>query len=813
MLLLKNKLIFILSTLFFLTFFCQLSFAQTISLSTSKTNNTQKIITIPHIQGKVTIDAQLNESQWQHATKVLVNNVTRPFDNIPSPVNTEAFIMADNENLYLAFIAQDPDPSKIRAYLKDRDQSWGEDIVGIKIDTYNDQRSAYRFLVNPLGVQMDGIENEITKKDSNAWDGIWSSFGKITKQGYVVEMALPLRMLNFKEDLPIQSWGIELLRFYPRKQFLRLSNIYLDRANSCEICQLAIAQGFAGAKQGNNLIITPSMVIGAKDNLPTNSENKQWQREYNTEPSLDIRWGITPDILLNTTINPDFSTVETDSAQLSINNNFALFFQEKRPFFLDNADYFDSDYNLIYTRNINAPNIGAKLTARQNDHSFALFLTDDKNTNILIPGNRSSNIATIEQSSKAAVIRYRYNYNSNITLGWTSTLRSSLDYNNQVHGIDGRFRLNSTDVIKFQSLYSKTQYPQNLFEQFCQAENPQDCQTPLNLASSGNKTCDLNGCDINENVLRTLKEQPFSGNAFKIGYFHTDDKWFYRLNYNRRNAGFRGDLGFIAKIDQNDFSYGLSHRWYGEENQWWTQFKIATEGGIGHNDNNELIERRMGLNLQLRANYDSSVRLGIIHRNKVGRRFDKSLLTIEGNTTLFTLNNIQLNAQIKPWGNLNLSSRLSYGDAIDFSSDRLGTEIRFVPSVNWNINSHWELRLRHTFSQLNADNANINNNNVFNARLSDVRSTYQFNLRSFIRFTLIYNNTDKNPLNYLYSNPDDITAKKRNLSTELLYAYKLNSQTVFYLGYIDHSDTTGDFSEIERDQRSIFMKFSYAWLG
>ncbi len=764
--------------------------------------NTGKLdpIKIPKITGNISIDGNLDEIQWQSARKILVNNITRPYDNIPSPVNTEALLMENGDTFYIAFIAQDPDPSKIRAYLRDRDRGWGDDMVGIKIDSYNDQRTAYRFMVNALGVQIDGIESEVTKKQSDSWDGIWSSFGKITDNGFVVEMALPLRMLNFKDNLAVQNWGIELLRFYPREQFLRLSNIYLDRADNCEICQLVTAQGFAGAKQSDNLTITPAIVSSADQLL---SSNKNWQDKKNTELSLDVRWGVTPDILLNATINPDFSTVETDTAKLDINNNFALFFAEKRLFFLDNADYFDSNYNLIYTRNINAPNYGAKLTGRQNDHSLGVFLTDDKSTNILIPGNRSSSFATIKSSSKAAALRYRYNYNKDITFGWVSTLRTAKDYQNQVHGFDARFRLSTTDVVKFQNLYSNTQYPSNLFEQFCRSDNAKDCAKIPNDAN-----CDLSTCDFNENVLRTLKDRPFSGNAFKVGYFHSDDKWFYRANYNRQNAGFRGDLGFISKVDQNKFSLGSSRRWYSDPDEWWTQFKVSSSWDISHNDNNELIEKRADVNIELIANYDSRVRLGVFKRDKVGRRFNKSSLTLNGNTTLFSENRVYFSGKIKPIADLFLGARISYGDAIDFANNRLGTSTQITPVFNWNINTHWEFKLRHTFSQLNADNAN-----VFNARLTDLRTTYQFDVRSFFRFTLIYDNTSKNPFNYLFKSPENVTAKKRDISTELLYAYKLTSQTVFYLGYSDHYDTTGNFSSLEQDQRSIYMKFSYAWLS
>jgi hypothetical protein len=754
---------------------------------------------IPKISGKITIDAKLDEPQWQRAKRILVNNVTRPYDNIPSPVHTEALLMEDGGVFYLAFIAEDPNPKEIRAFYRDRDKSWGDDIVGIKIDTYNDQRSAYRFLVNPLGTQIDGVENEITKKESDSWDGIWDSAGEINEKGYIVEMALPLRMLNFTEKQSVQDWGIELMRFYPRSERLRLSNIHLDRNNSCELCQLDVITGFEGAKQGDNLTVTPSLVTGINEEKDDNGE---WHDENNTEASLDLRWGITPDWLLNATINPDFSTVETDNAQLNVNSTFALFFPEKRPFFLDNSDYFDSDYNLVYTRNINSPNYGAKLTGRQNKHALGLFITDDDSTNILIPGNRASSIATIEGESKATALRYRYSYDDDITVGWISTLRTAEDYDNAVHGVDARIRLNTYDVVKFQSLYSQTQYPDDLFEQFCNADEASDCQEP-----PINKNCDYSQCSYSENTLRTINSDEFSGNAFKFGYFHNDSKWHYKTTYNRQNAGFRGDLGFISRIDTNRFSIGGDRKWYAEQGNWWNQFKIYSDWDITHNDDGDLIEKEFDINAQLNASHSSYFRFSYSNRDKVGQREDKSNLAIDGNTTLFTENQFSLFGEIKPLLGLYLNSNFKYGDTIDYASNRLGLTKQWRSQIGWNVNKHLELRIKHTFNQLDADGAN-----VFNARLTDFRATYQFSVLSFVRFSLIYNNTHKNADNYLYTDPEDITTHSKDISTELLYAYKLNPQTVFYLGYSDQHNAEKDFSDLEQNQRSVFMKFSYAWM-
>lgn len=759
-------------------------------------------ITIPKVSGNVTIDATLDEPQWQSATKVLINNVTRPYDNIPSPVHTEALLMENDGYFYLAFIAKDHNTKAIRAFLKDRDKSWGDDLVGIKIDTYNDQRSAYRFLVNPLGVQIDGIESEVTQKESDAWDGIWESAGKIVEDGFIVEMALPLRMLNFQEREGKQNWGIELLRYYPREEQLRLSNIYLDRGNSCEICQIATATGFKGAKQGSNFTLAPAVVLGASE---SRDDNNEWQRNNNIEASADMRWGITPDWLLNATINPDFSTVEADNAQLNVNNTFALFNREKRPFFLDNQDYFDSDYNLVYTRNINAPNYGAKLTGRENKHAFGLFVTDDKNTNILIPGNRSSSVATIDKESKAAALRYRYSYNDNVTLGYISTMRSAENYANYVNGIDARFRINTADVFKFQSLISKTEYPDDLFEQFCNIEEDNElakCANP-----NDDNTCEFGDCIYNEKVLRTLHDDTFKGNAFKAGYYHNDSDWYYRITYDRQNAGFRGDLGFMSRVDHNKFSIGGDRKWYAEPGQWWSKFKIYSDWDVIHNDNNELLEREFDINAQLNARYGSYFRFGFTNRESVGSRLDKSTLTITDNTTLFTENQFFFFVETKPVLGLYLNTNLTWGDKIDYRNNRLGKINRVSSNINWNINQHLEVKLNQTFSQLNADN-----NNVFIARLTDLRTTYQFNVQSFLRLSVIFNNTSRNPNNYLYLTPSEVNRHSKTLSTELLYAYKINPQTVFYFGYSDAHYSEEAVQDLIQQQRSLFMKFSYAWL-
>jgi len=191
----------------------------------------------------------------------------------------------------------------------------------------------------------------------------------------------------------------------------------------------------------------------------------------------------------------------------------------------------------------------------------------------------------------------------------------------------------------------------------------------------------------------------------------------------------------------------------------------------------------------------------------VGSRLDKSNLAINDNSTLFSEHQFFIFAETKPLLGIYINANVTSGDKIDYRNNRLGKINRLSSNLNWNINKHLEIKLRQTFSQLNADGEN-----VFIARLTDLRTTFQFNVQSFLRLSLIFNNTSRNPANYLYSAPENINRHSKNLSTELLYAYKINPQTVFYLGYSDryYSDETP--RDLIQEQRSLFMKFSYAWL-
>ena len=189
---------------------------------------------VPLAPSEITVDGILDEPAWSAALRLDLNYEVRPGENIPPPVETECLILYDQHHVLFAFIARDPDPSEIRARYSDRDRAWNDDWVGIVLDTFNDQRRAYELLSNPLGVQIDAINDEAGGRYDDSWNSIWSSAGKITEQGYQVEMAIPFDQIRFQSVNGEQVWGFDAIRSYPRNDRHRIGLFPRDRSNNTE---------------------------------------------------------------------------------------------------------------------------------------------------------------------------------------------------------------------------------------------------------------------------------------------------------------------------------------------------------------------------------------------------------------------------------------------------------------------------------------------------------------------------------------------------------------------------------------------------
>lgn len=768
-------------------------------LTSSQTFSKNNELIIPTTNQSIVIDGDLNDPLWQEALSVSLNIVNSPWNNLASPVKTDAKIIENGKFIYIAFVAEDPEPEKIHGFLSDRDSTWGDDLVGIKLDTFNNRQLNYNFFVNPFGIQNDSIYNEVTGDENRLWDGNWQSYGKKTVTGYQVEIAIPYDILNFDENKSIKTWAIEFLRFYPRDERLRISHVAIDKDNNCWLCQISEIKGFKNPIKSKNITVIPSVVATSNQNRDVYTTDQDWSKINETDFGIDIRWGPNANTLLNATINPDFSTVESDAEQLNVNNASSLFFDEKRSFFLENSDYFSSNYDLVYTRNITAPDYGIKLTSRTDEYSYGLFITNDQETNFIVPGNISDDVAMLDTESHSAAFNYRHHFSEQFTLGVVSTIRTSDDYHNAVTGIDAKYRFNDAHTLSGQFLYSNTQYPDDLYRSFCFNDI---CTAKINV-------CTFGYCLINEQVNRTRIDGDFSDQAYKIDYQYKTEFWQFDVKHQIIDSLFRADLGFMTAVDIHKDEAYLSRLFYGGPDDFWSEIIYSGAWHTTENEKGEFIEREYNAGVELLGPKLSLVSINLIQATRTGLRHNDLELSLDQNTTLFDEQVVKFYGEFKPTNRLFTGIGIDFGDKIDYNNNRLGTYNEVYFELTSHATDHLFIELSHIYFKLKAaPQLKSISDTVVTANLTNLRISYQFDVQSYLKLSLNYSDVAFNLDNNPFIEPSNIN---KELSTQLIYSYKLNPQTVFFLGYSDNSYQDDYLNTLSRAERTFFTKISYAW--
>jgi hypothetical protein len=770
---LRTSLIFVLSSPIFS------SLAQDIALKRQKVS-----LELPYIEAEIKVDAVLDEKIWQQALKVELNYETSPGENTKPKVKTEAYLFENGDTLYVGFKAFDDKPQEIRDYLSDRDNIWNSDIVGLKFDTFGESRKAFQFFVNAIGVQADSTQEDF-RGDDQSWNAIWESHGKVTDFGYVVEMAIPFKALRFPDTGELQSWGVEILRFRPREKAERIANTPVDRDIPCNICQFDKLVGFSRIKPSNNLQLVPTLVIGQTDTRDDPATNQDWQNgELDESVGMDFRWGITQDIILNATLNPDFSQVEADSAQLDINNTYSIFLEEKRPFFLEGADYFRTPNRLLHTRDIVDPDYGVKVTGQTNGHSFGLFTANDNRTSFLIPGNQGSSLVDLRNSeSQNQVIRYSQDLGNKNNVGIIVTDKTGEDYSNRVVAFDSRYWFDQNHSINLQYMQSDSQYADVVLDEYI---IDSDIDPILNPA---------------QYEAERLKHKNISDNAYTISFNHDSRNWWGYLNHNKFGKDFRADLGFIGQVNFQKTVIGAGHRWFPKDtNGWWTQIDFGGDWDITHDGDGKELERESEISFNLNGLNQLELGAGAGVRN---RFYDGENDQVEfENGRYYDENYIYTYAFFQPIEGLNLGVNINKADSIDFSNSQLGDSLRISPRITWQHGQHWKTRFE--YEDVDFD---VPGGDLFDAAIANVRVTYQVNVRSLFRLTLQNLEIIRDPSLYI----DAVDEKYESKSIQFLYSYKINPRTLFFAGYSDEGYQDDNQNTFEKTGRSVFTKFSYAW--
>jgi hypothetical protein len=711
--------------------------------------------------GPITVDGILDEPDWSLGQEIPLSWEVLPGDNIPPPVETTCRMVFDTATLYLSCRAHDPEPERIRAHLADRDdrvRTIQDDHVVFLLDPFNDERRGFEFRVNALGVQMDAVLARSEGIEDFAWNAVWYSEVRRTEDGYDVEVGIPFASLRFPQTEGPQTWGLVIDRSYPRSVRHRMRSAPTDRNTTCLLCGANKITGFQGIEPGGSVEVIPTLT-GRRDETrepfpggELTPSDDVGDLGFDPDVGLDLRWGITTALSLNGTLNPDFSQVEADVAQLAENQRFALFYPETRTFFLEGADFFATPIQAVFTRSIVDPNWGAKLTGKEGANAIGVFGARDATTQLLLPANQGSRQTELEQVADNAVVRYRRDLGASSNAGVLYTGRWGDGYQNHVYGVDLFHRFTPSNSLRAQYLGSTTEYPDSVATAFGQPEGG------------------------------------FTGYGLFAEAAHNSRNWAATARYSTLTTDFRADGGFIPRVDTR-IAYGeLGRIFWAPAQSWYTRIEIAALFSRTEDTGGTLTDQQAGGRITYEGPLQSELVISPTKRK----------LLFGG--TLHDLDRLEGSFEIRPSSGATFLAGYRVGDFVDFRNNRKSFGLSLTPGAQLYLGKAVSLRLQHTHQRLRWEG-----NAVFTANLSEARVVYYLSRRAFVRAILQYNLTERDP--DLYVNPID--ERSESLFTQFLFSYEVTPQTVVYVGYSDAYQGSEEF-DIEQRERSIFIKLGYA---
>lgn len=493
------------------------------------------------------IDGRLDDAVWQDAAVFKNFYQTSPGDNTEPSKPTEVMMGYDSKTLYIGFHCFD-DPDKVRASIAKRDDVLNgiEDSIRVLLDTFNDQRKAYVLAFNPLGVQMDGIRTEGVNVDFSV-DIVMESKGSITSDGYVVEVAIPFKSLRYEAGRG-KLWGIQIFRIIQRFNGEQDSWMPISRDVNGLLNQAGKITGFEGISTERTLELIPSITVSETGKLLPhfvpipNDPGRMVNEPIKLDLGLTAKYTLTPTSTINLAINPDFAQVEADATVVTTNQRFPIFFQEKRPFFLEGIDLFQLPLNVVHTRTIINPLFAGKLVGRSGRNAYGLMFAADRGPGTFTGDERLDpfNFPLLDKKAYVGVLRLTRDVGKESRLGMVATSYNFPEKHNQIAGIDGRFKLDKQTTL---TLHLVGTTSNRYFR------NPElDIATCANLPARERRFC------------RNQQEYR-KGNG--LGYLAQFDKAGRNLYMQAfafgRTRDFRSDVGFVRRTNTNENDFYISY--------------------------------------------------------------------------------------------------------------------------------------------------------------------------------------------------------------------------------------------------------------
>ncbi len=493
-------------------------------------------LTIPRLQRAPSLEEFLSmEPEGETALQMAkVTGFTQraPHDGEAVSEPTDAYLGYDQKNLYVIFVCFD-NPSQVRARMSPREDIYDDDQVEIILDTFHDRRRAYAFQTTPLGVQWDAIWTEAARAEVNgnfdtSFDTVWSSRGKVTDRGFVVWIAIPFKSLRFPPTKQ-QVWGIILYRGIQRKNEDSFWP-YISRKVQGRLGQAATLYGLEGISPGRDIELIPYGLLRSYRALDTLDPTNPYFRNATVQgqPGMDAKFVLHDHFVLDLTANPDFSQVESEDPQITVNQRWAVYFPEKRPFFLENEDFFRTPMDLFFTRNLGDPSAGIRLTGKDGPYSIGLMTSDDRSPGLSVPN--SSPISGVRSYFTIARASRDIFRESSVGALYTDWECPSTHEFNRIGGGDLRLKFSQNWTLEGQAVDSSSSVLGNPLSPIYSANNCETYLTPFSSGSVGNGNY-------------------YAGPAEKL-YLVRDGLHFnYEGTYNDITRGFLTVPGFINRVD------------------------------------------------------------------------------------------------------------------------------------------------------------------------------------------------------------------------------------------------------------------------
>jgi hypothetical protein len=715
-------------------------------------------IRISRAAGPIAIDGDLGDEGWDGAARVDTFYETNPGDNVPPKVRTVGRLAYDEKYLYASLECDDPEPAKIRAPFSQRDVlGGGTDYGGIILDTRNDGRTAILFLANPRGIQYDAVTDDGNENSSP--DFFWDAAGRITATGWNLEIRIPFSSLRYGRDDP-QTWGILLYRNRPRDFRYQMFSARLPRGRNCFVCSENVLTGLEGLPRGGNVVAAP-YVSASQETVPREGGGGSASGPLEPDAGLDLKWTPSAGFALDATLNPDFSQVESDAARIGVNERFALSYPEKRPFFLEGVDLLSTPVAAAYTRSVTSPRWGARGTGKLRGTSWTALVTEDRGGgSVILPGPAGSDLAFQDFRSLDFVGRVRHDLGRSFVSFLATDKELEGGGSNRVLGPDFRFSPSGSDSVTGQLLFSWSRTP------------------------------------VRPDLAGEWDGRKLSGHGADVWWEHTTETWDWGVEYKDFSDGFRADLGFVPQVGFREgyAALGRTFRPTGFFSRvrtfFFADYVADREGGLV----SQVVAPGVGFDTKF---------------NGFARFELRSEKVLAGDTVLPRRRLVYSLSAVPSRVFSSVALDGSIGEEIDFEGARTGHGGRVAASAVVRPGDHLELEVQGEYRWMDLDTpTEAGSRRLFTAHVERLKATWTLSARTYVRAIVQYLGTTRNP----DLHEGEVDEESGSFSASALLAYRLNWQSVVFLGYGD-ARTLSDDGGLPPAARQLFLKVSYAFQG